>query len=172
MKSITAVKRHREVGNILSNNAERCDRILFSIAVRRCREAGNILSNNAKRRDRILLAADTSLIACWLHLLPRPQLTQNWRNHDGASAGEIGQARRKMVIRKVWLPKVDNRGRTAAAEARLIAAPHRPTTTACPKLEESQQGKRGGCWTHTARNSRAKSVAARPKEYRRDGARL
>ena len=145
MKSITAVRCHRETGNILSNKAERHYRILFSIAVRRRREAGNILSNNAKRRDRILSAADTSLIACWLHVLPRPRLAQNWRNHNGASAGEIGQAQLKMVIWKVWPPKVDNRGRTAAAKARLIVAPHRPMTTARPKLEESQRGKHGGC---------------------------
>ncbi len=161
------VRRRREAGNILSNNAKRRDRILFSIAVRRCREAGNILSNNAKRHDRILLAADTSLIACWLHVLPRPRLAQKWRNHDGASTRE-----QKMVIRKAWPPKVDNRGKTAAAEARLIAAPHRPTTAARPKSEKSQRGKRGGCWTHAARNNRAKSAAVRPKEYCRDGARL
>ncbi len=92
MKSITAVRCHRETGNILSNNAVRHYRILFSIAVRRRREAGNILSNNAERRDRILLAADTSLIACWLHVLPQPLLAQNRRNHNGASAGEIGRA--------------------------------------------------------------------------------
>ncbi len=140
--------------------------------MRRRREAGNILSNNAERRNRILLAADMSLIACWLHVLPQPRLTQNWRNHNGASAGEIGRLRQKMVIRKAWPPKVDNRRRTAVAKARLIAAPHRPTTTARPKLEESQRGKRGGCWTHVARNSRAKRAAVRPKEYRRDGARL
>ncbi len=172
MKSITAVKHHREAGNILSNNAERRDRILFSIAVRRRCEAGNILSNNAERRNRILLAADMSLIACWLYVLPRPRLTQNRRNHNGARAGEIGQAQQKMVIWKVWPPKVDNRGRTAAAKARLIVAPHRPMTTARPKLEESQWGKRGGCWMHAARNSRAKSATVRPKEYRHDGARL
>jgi hypothetical protein len=172
MKSITAVRRHREVGNMLSNNAERHDRILFSIAVRRRREAENILSNNTERRDRILSAADTSSIARWLHVLPQPQLTQNRRNHNGASAGEIGRARGKMVIRKAWPPKVDNRGRTAVAKARLIAAPHRPTTAARPKSEESQRGKRRGCWTHAARNSRVKSAAVRPKKYRRDGARL
>jgi hypothetical protein len=172
MKSITAMRCHREAGNILSNNAERHDRILFLIAVRCRREAGDILSNNAERRDRILSAADTSSIACWLHILPRPRLTQNWRNHDGASAGEIGRAQQKMVIRKSWPPKVDNRGRTAVAKARLIAAPHHPTTTACPKLEESQWSKRRGCWTHAARNSRAKSAAVRPNEYRHDGARL
>jgi hypothetical protein len=39
MKSITAKRRHREMGNILSNNAKRRDRILFSIAARRRREA-------------------------------------------------------------------------------------------------------------------------------------
>jgi hypothetical protein len=172
MKSITAVRHHREAGNILSNNAKRRDRILFSIAVRRRREAGNILSNNAERRDRILSAANMSSIACWLHILPQPRLTQNRRNQDGVSVGEIKRARQKMVIRKAWPPKVNNRGRTAATEARLITAPHRPTTTARPKLEESQSGKRGGCWTHAARNSRAKSAAVRPKEYRRDGARL
>jgi hypothetical protein len=167
-----AMRRRHEAGNIQSNNAERRDRILFSIAVRHRREAGNILSNNAERRDRILSAADMSSIACWLHVLPQPRLAQNRRNHNGASAGEIGRARRKMVIRKVWPPKVDNRGRTAAAEARLIAAPHHPTTVARPKSEELQWGKRGGCWTYAARNSRAKSAAVRPKEYCRDGAQL
>ncbi len=66
-------------------------------------------------------AANTSSIACRLHVVPRPPLAQNQRNHDGASAWEIGRARQKMVIQKAWPPKVDNRGRTAAADASLIA---------------------------------------------------
>jgi hypothetical protein len=66
-------------------------------------------------------AADVSWIARWLHVVPQPPLARNWRNHDGASAGEIGQAQRKMVVRKAWPPKVDNRGRTVAANASLIA---------------------------------------------------
>ncbi len=63
----------------------------------------------------LLVVADTSSIAHWLHNVPRPPLAQNQRNRNGASAGKVGHARQRIVGQRVWPPKVDSCGRTAAA---------------------------------------------------------